>query len=159
MSFSIQTFTQAQYKDHPLLARLLELHDIPEHMHIAGTLPDIHIDTYGRATPRILTVVGSRNYTTYGKLAIEKLIGTLAGTDVIILSGLALGIDGISHECALKHNITTIGIPGSGIDLRVIHPRTNVHVATKIVESGGALMSEYDPLSRPAQWTFPPSHT
>lgn len=154
MSFSIQTFTQAQYKDHPLLARLLELHDIPEHMHIAGTLPDLHIDTYGRATPRILTVVGSRNYTTYGKLATEKLIGTLAGTDVIILSGLALGIDGISHECALKHNITTIGIPGSGIDLRVIHPRTNVHVATEIVESGGALMSEYDPLSRPAQWTF-----
>jgi DNA processing protein len=154
MSFPLQTITKSDYENHPLLARLLELHDVPERIHIAGHLPEIRIDEYGRATPRILTVVGSRNYTTYGKLAIEKLIASLAGTDVIILSGLALGIDGISHECALKHNIITIGIPGSGIDPSVIHPRTNLHIATDIVESGGALMSEYDPLFHPAQWTF-----
>jgi DNA processing protein len=154
MSQSITAIPREKFKDYPLLARLLELQDIPETMYISGELPDITIDEYGRATPRILTVVGSRSYTSYGKQALEKLIGSLAGENVIILSGLALGIDGLSHITALKNNITTIAIPGSGIDLRVIHPRTNLDIAQEILIKHGALLSEFAPDTRPAKWTF-----
>lgn len=155
MSFPLTVIERELFKDHPLLSRLLELHDIPERIYVAGALPDVHIDEYGRATPRILTVVGSRSYTTYGKLAIEKMISSLAGSQVIILSGLALGIDGLSHASALKNNLRTIAIPGSGLDPKVIYPRNHASLAEEIVVHGGCLMSELSPDTHAAQWTFP----
>lgn len=155
MQFPLSIISREQFESHPLFARLLELHDIPDKLYIAGNLPEIRLDEYGRATPRILTVVGSRKYTSYGKLAVEKLLASLQGQNVIILSGLALGIDGISHETALKHNLITIAIPGSGLDTKVIYPSTHLRLAEDIVESGGALISEFAPDMQAAQWTFP----
>lgn len=155
MSFPLTIIPREDFKDHPLLARLLELHDIPEQIYLAGTLPSVTIDSYGRATPRILTVIGSRSYTSYGKLALEKLIGAIRGEDVIILSGLALGIDALSHQAALASNLTTIAVPGSGLDAKVIYPRTHLPLAEDIVEVGGALLSEFAPEMQAAQWTFP----
>lgn len=155
MAFPLTTITRDTFKDHPLLARLLQLHDVPDTLYIAGTLPEIKLDEYGRATPRILTVVGSRKYTTYGKLALEKLVRSLANEEVIILSGLALGIDGLSHESALKHNILTIAVPGSGLHEKVIYPSTHLQLAEAIIEQGGALISEFPPDMQAAQWTFP----
>ncbi len=155
MPFPLSIIPREEFKDHPLLARLLELHDVPEKLYIAGTLPIVTLDEYGRATPRILTVVGSRKYTQYGKLAVEKLLGSLAGQNVVILSGLALGIDGLSHETALKKNIPTVAVPGSGLDTKVIYPRTHLSLAEEIVNSGGALLSEFTPEMSAAQWTFP----
>lgn len=155
MPFPLSIIPREEFKNHPLLARLLELHDVPEQLYIAGTLPEITLDTYGRATPRILTVIGSRKYTSYGKLAVEKLLGSLRGEPVIILSGLALGIDGLSHEAALTNNLTTIAVPGSGLDTKVIYPRTHLGLAEQIVSSGGVLLSEFAPEMPAAQWTFP----
>jgi DNA processing protein len=155
MPFPLTILPRESFKDHPLLARLLELHDIPEQIYIAGTLPEIRIDEYGRATPRILTIVGSRNCTSYGELALETLLHSLAGEDVIILSGLALGIDSLSHEHSLKLGLRTIAIPGSGLDAKVIYPRTHLRLAEDIVSSGGALLSELEPHIQAAQWTFP----
>lgn len=155
MSFPLTIITRDEFKDHSLLARLLELHDIPEKIYIAGTLPTITLDEYGRATPRILTVVGSRKYTSYGKLALEKLLSSLAGENVIILSGLALGIDGLSHECAIKNNLITIAIPGSGLDTKVLYPSTHMRLAEEILQKNGILLSEFAPEMQAAQWTFP----
>lgn len=155
MAFPLSIIPRDEFKNHPLLARLLELHDVPDQLYIAGTLPEVRLDEYGRATPRILTVIGSRKYTSYGKLAVEKLISSLAGEDVIILSGLALGIDGISHESALTNHLKTFAIPGSGLDAKVIYPRTHLPLAEAIVEAGGVLISEFAPEMQAAQWTFP----
>ena len=155
MSFPLTIIPREEYEKHPLLIRLLELHDVPDHIYIAGTLPEVKIDEYGRATPRILTVIGSRNHTTYGKIATEKLLSSLKGEPVIILSGLALGIDALSHTTALKSHIHTVAIPGSGLDAKVIYPKHHLSLAEEIVESGGALISEFEPLMQAAQWTFP----
>ncbi|MFA6608392.1 MAG: DNA-processing protein DprA [Candidatus Paceibacterota bacterium] len=155
MSFSLSIITREEYSSHPLLSRLLELHDIPDKLYIAGNLPEVTIDEYGRATPRILAVIGPRKHTTYGKNATEKLISSLAGEDVIILSGLAIGIDGLAHTSALKNKLTTIAIPGSGLDSKVVYPRTHLHLAEEIVKAGGLLISELPPETGAAQWTFP----
>lgn len=155
MSFPLSIIPREEFKNHPLLARLLELHDVPEHLYIAGTLPEVTLDEYGRATPRIVTVIGSRKNTQYGKQSVEKLVGSLRGEDVIILSGLAYGIDSLAHSTSLKNNLITISIPGSGLDARVIYPRTHLSLAEEIVDKGGALISELSPETPAAQWTFP----
>lgn len=155
MTFPLSIITREEYSSHPLLARLLELHDIPEKLYIAGELPKVTIDEYGRATPRILSVIGPRRHTTYGKLATEKLVSSLANEDVIILSGLALGIDGIAHTSALKNKLKTIAVPGSGLDPKVIYPRNHLQLAEEIFNAGGVLISELPPETGAAQWTFP----
>ncbi len=155
MSPPITTISRDTFKDHPLLSRLLELHDIPKEIHIKGALPNITIDEYGRATPRILTVVGSRKYTTYGRQALEMLISSLTGQEVVIISGLALGIDSLAHKSALTNNILTISIPGSGLDEKVLYPSSHRNLAQEIINQGGALISELPNNARAALWTFP----
>lgn len=155
MAFPLSIIPREEFKNHPLLARLLELHDVPENLYVAGTLPDVALDEFGRATPRILSVVGSRKHSTYGKIAAEKLISALQGEKVVILSGLAFGIDAIAHDNALKHSLITIAIPGSGLDARVLYPNIHLSLAEKIAEAGGALISEFAPNMQAAQWTFP----
>lgn len=155
MPFPLSIIPREEFKDNPLLARLLELHDVPDRIYIAGTLPSVVLDEFGRATPRILSVVGSRKHSTYGKIVTEKLASALAGESVVILSGLAFGIDKLSHEAALKNSLTTIAIPGSGLDSRALYPNIHLQLAEDIVNAGGALISEFAPNMQAAQWTFP----
>ncbi|MDQ5962696.1 MAG: DNA-protecting protein DprA [Patescibacteria group bacterium] len=151
----MRTIKRNDFTSHPLLTRLQELHKQPEELYIVGNLPKITLDEYGRATPRILTIVGSRNHTTYAEDVVRTLVESLKGKPVVIVSGLALGIDSLAHKHAIKNTIPTIAIPGSGLDKRVLYPRTNVSLAETIVQSGGALISELDTLSKAAKWTFP----
>lgn len=143
------------YEAIPLFSRLLSLAQIPERLYIEGDIPEVAFDEYGIATPRILTVVGSRKHSTYGKDVIEKLIKALEGQQVIILSGLALGIDGLAHKYALTHHIKTIAVPGSGLSRKVIYPKAHLHLADEIVKSGGALFSELPQESESSPWSFP----
>src|SRR4051812_36851109 len=99
--------TKEELPNHSFLSRLLELHDIPKNLYIKGTLPTLTFDEYGRATPRVLTIVGSRKNTEYGKAVLQKLLEACKGENIIILSGLALGIDGLAHREALKNNLLT----------------------------------------------------
>ena len=102
-----------------------------------------------------LTVVGSRRYTPYGRQVVETLIGGLSGYPINIISGLALGIDSLAHQVALKSNLYTVAVPGSGINDQVIYPRSHLRLAHQIMTEGGALLSEYPPDTRAARWTFP----
>ncbi len=147
--------TESEFKNSPFLSRLLELHDIPKEINYRGKLPEITIDEYGRFTPRILTVVGSRKHTTYGRQALETLLSALEGYDVIILSGLALGIDSLAHKSALTHSIKTIAIPGSGLDEKVLYPSSHTQLAKEILLQDGALISELSDTTPAAPWTFP----
>lgn len=127
---------------------LLEIPQVPEKLFIAGDLPDPTQFYY-------LSVVGSRKYTSYGREACERIIAGLAGYPICIVSGLAMGIDGIAHRSALDAGLRTVAVPGSGLDQSVVYPRTHLGLAREIIENGGALLSEYEPTLRAAPWTFP----
>lgn len=126
---------------------LFEIPQPPKQMYLVGNMP-----TEGN---KLLAIVGSRKYSNYGKEVCEKLIEGLRGQPVTILSGLALGIDSIAHREALKNNIQTIAIPGSGLDESVLYPTSHVNLAKEIVEKGGGLLSEFDPMFRATPYSFP----
>jgi len=127
---------------------LLEIPQPPEKLFVAGELPDPTEYYY-------LSVVGSRKYTSYGKEACERIIAGLAGYPICIVSGLAMGIDGIAHRAALDAGLRTVAVPGSGLDPSVIYPRVHLNLAKEIIENYGALLSEYEPTFRAAPWSFP----
>ncbi|MAZ40831.1 DNA-protecting protein DprA [bacterium] len=125
---------------------LREIPDPPKKLYVQGDLPKDSI---------YLTVVGARKYSAYGKGACEDIIEGLKNYPFTIVSGLALGIDGIAHKKALEVGLPTIAVPGSGLDPSVIAPRTNYFLAQDIVKSGGALLSEFEPTMPAAPRTFP----
>ncbi len=126
---------------------LREIHDPPKRLFIRGS--DINQSYI------YLAVVGSRRYSHYGKDVCEKLIHGLAGYPICIVSGLALGIDAVAHESAIRAGLPTIALPGSGIDGRVLYPRAHTGLARTILSHGGALLSEYEPMHEAAPWCFP----
>lgn len=128
-------------------AQLGEVPQPPKRLWARGVLP--------REGTKLLTVVGSRAMTPYGQEACQKLISGLAGYPVSIVSGLALGTDACAHRAALSAGLHTIAIPGSGLDDSVISPRTNFNLSKDILASGGALLSEQEPLHRPWLAEFP----
>lgn len=127
--------------------QLREIPDAPQKLYGRGALPPGGL--------RRLAVVGSRNYTNYGKQCVQHLISGLRGYPISIVSGLALGIDALAHEAALENGLHTIAIPGSGLDDAVLYPRTNRGLATQILKSGGLLMSEFEPETASMPWMFP----
>lgn len=101
---------------------------------------------------RIVAVVGTRNNTDYGKSFAEKLIKSLAGKDILVVSGLAFGIDSIAHKSSLKYGIPTIGVVGHGLD--TIYPKENTALARQMITAGG-LLSEFKSKTRPDKHNFP----
>ena len=140
---SIRVLTPAEFP--PLLT---EIPDPPKALYLRGVLPDF--DKY-----KFLSVVGTRKYTSYGKDAVTKIIRELAGYPVVIISGLALGIDSIAHQCALESGLLTIAVPGSGLSDNVIYPAQHLELSRRILKAGGALLSEYKPDFRATMWSFP----
>lgn len=126
---------------------LKEIPDPPVQLRYEGTLPK-----HGN---KILAVIGSRKYSTYGREACELIVSGLSGYPITIVSGLALGIDSIAHRAALRVGLQTIAIPGSGLDRKVLHPHSHVGLANEIVENGGCLISEYDDTMPAGAWAFP----
>jgi DNA processing protein len=120
----------------------------PRKLMIRGTFPNHEKLVF-------LTIVGSRNHSSYGLEACKQLIQGLRGYPIVIVSGLALGIDTIAHETALDSGLITIAFPGSGLDENVIYPRANRHLAEKILRSGGCLISEFNEQQKTNDWLFP----
>jgi DNA processing protein len=104
---------------------------------------------------KYLAVVGSRNYSNYGKQVVEYLIEGLRGYPIAIVSGLALGIDALAHEAALRAKLYTLAVPGSGISDGVLYPRRNRALASRILEAGGGILSEFEPDFEATPWSFP----
>ncbi len=127
-------------------SQLREIPQPPKTLFLAGELPP--------KETVLLTVVGARKHSSYGAEACRELIAGLSGYDIAIISGLALGIDGIAHEAAMSAGLRTIAVPGSGLDVDVLYPRSHVGLARRILEAGGALLSEYAD-TKAAPWTFP----
>ncbi len=88
-----------------------------------------------------ISIVGTRKCTTYGKLATEKFVSEFSKSGIIITSGLAYGIDSAVHKSAIKNAGITYAVVASGLDK--IKPYISQQLADEIVESGGAIVSEY----------------
>lgn len=100
----------------------------------------------------MVAIVGSRNITTYGKQVTQQLAGELARAGVVVVSGLAIGVDGIAHQAALDAGGLTVAVLPSGLD--TIYPARHHRLAQKIVEQGGALITEYPANSTPYKGKF-----
>ena len=134
-----------QKTEYPFLLR--QISQLPETMDIIGTLPSDE--------NKFLCVIGSRKFSTYGVDACRKIILGLSGYPIVIVSGLAIGIDSISHEAALDAGLKTISFPGSGLAPSVLYPWSKRPLAKRIVASGGALLSSFDYEQESTVWTFP----
>lgn len=102
-------------------------------------------------SPRI-AVVGTRTVTPYGRSVTEALVEELARDGVVIISGLALGVDGIAHRAALKVRGATIAVLPGGINS--IYPRSHESLARQITDSGGVLISEKQGNISPRAYDF-----
>lgn len=99
-----------------------------------------------------VSIVGTRNATSYGKGICDDLVTELAELGVQVISGLAYGIDVQAHRMALKHNLSTIGVLGHGLD--TIYPAPHREVASKMLENGG-LLTEFPSQTKPDRMNFP----
>lgn len=108
---------------------------VPKKLYFIGNLP-----TERRPT---VAIVGTRKPSTYGKEVTYKIAYELAKRGVVIVSGLALGVDAIAHRAALDAGGTTIAVLANG--LPAIQPATNRQIGEDIVAKGGAIITEYPP--------------
>lgn len=132
----------------PVPFLLQQIPDKPKSLYIKGVFPD-------EEKYKFLSIIGSRKYTTYGKQVINKIVKEIAGYPIVIVSGLALGIDTLAHESALENGLLTLAIPGSGLNDNVIYPASNQALARRILDAGGSLVSEFEPDFRATKWSFP----
>jgi DNA processing protein len=124
--------------------RLLNCYDSPPLLYYMGNSDLNH--------SRIVAVVGTRNHNEYGKNICEKLINDLVNEDVIIVSGLAFGIDTIAHKSSIKNNIKNIGVLAHGLDR--VYPAQNLSLAKQMISCGG-LLTEFRSNTIPDKQNFP----
>lgn len=136
--YSVLTLEDEEYPD-----SLREIFDPPFVIYCAGR-PEVLKEP-------AVSVVGSRNPTPYGRAVAEKLAQDLAASGLVVVSGMARGIDSIAHWGALKEG-KTVAVLGSGLEN--IYPKENKSLFGKIAE-GGAVVSEFPPDSPPLGFHFP----
>lgn len=119
-------------------ALLREIPNPPQQLYAEGNL-DLLTAT------RTIAIVGSRKATRYGKQVVRNAVPHLVAADCVIVSGLAFGIDAAAHEETVACEGATIAVLGSSVVPEEITPRSNQHIARKILASGGLLLSEYPP--------------
>lgn len=119
--------------EHNFTQRLASIANPPKSLCFMGILPT--------SDAPVVAIVGSRKPSAYGREVTEQLAGDLATADCIIVSGLALGIDGIAQRAALEAGGTVIGVIPN--ELPDISPQTNYKLAMNIIKNGGAILSEW----------------
>lgn len=124
---------------------LKEIYDPPLCIYVRGTLPEI--------TSKNIGIVGSRRVTNYGRRIAKHLAESASYAGWTVVSGLAYGIDAISHDAVVDTKGKTIAVLGGG--LARIHPQDHIPLAKKIIETGGAVISEFPLQFSPNKWSFP----
>lgn len=139
-----QEITPLFYQDSNYPQRLKQCSDAPILLFNKGTTNLNH--------ERIVAIVGTRYATEYGRSVCEEIIEGLAEKNVVVVSGLAYGIDICVHQLCVKHGIPTIGVLGHGLDR--IYPREHTSTAQKMLQNGG-LLTEYLSGTKPDRENFP----
>lgn len=124
--------------------RLLNCYDSPTMLFYKGNADLNH--------SKIISIIGTRRNSEYGKHVIEELISEIESFDVIIVSGLAFGIDAIAHRTALKNLLPTIGVLAHGLD--TIYPQEHIPLAKEMIQRGG-LLTEFRSHTNPDKHNFP----
>ncbi|MEI9911785.1 MAG: DNA-processing protein DprA [Bacteroidota bacterium] len=125
--------------------RLLNCYDSPTILFYKG-----EADLNGS---KIIAVIGTRNHTDYGKQQAEKLITDLSEFNVLVISGLAYGIDGLAHKASLKNNLSTIGVLAHGLDQ--VYPMQHTGLAKDMIRQNGGLLTEFRSGTQPDKHNFP----
>ena len=123
------------------------IHDPPVGLFVRGAAP---FDVLARPA---VAVVGARACSGYGASVARSLAREIAAGGLVVVSGLARGIDGEAHRGALDAGGTTVAVLGCGIDRD--YPAAHAELARRVVEAGGLIVSEYAPGVDPAPWRFP----
>lgn len=126
--------------------RLREIPDAPQTLYIRGKL---------FTNEACFAIVGTRKCSDYGKEIAFSFAKELAKAGLVIVSGMARGIDSYAHKGALEAGGRTIGVLGTGLAEKAIYPKENLNLARQIIEKGGCLISEYPPETRGSRFTFP----
>lgn len=132
------------YLDPAYPKRLLNFDDAPILLFYKGNIDFNH--------HRTIAIVGTRTPTTYGTTTCERIIEGLLPYNVVIVSGMAFGIDSVAHRKSVELNIPTLGILGNG--LPNVYPGENTSLAKKMLLNGG-LLSEFSYNAKPARENFP----
>lgn len=132
------------YTDNNYPKRLRECYDAPILLYFRGEA--------NFNQERVVGIVGTRNATTYGKQLCKSLVELLKPYGVLIISGLAYGIDITAHKESLKLNIPTVGVLGHGLDR--IYPAAHSEIARNMTKGGG-LLTEFLPETNPDKENFP----
>ncbi|MDH3243349.1 MAG: DNA-processing protein DprA [Saprospiraceae bacterium] len=132
------------YLDDEYPFRLKRIKDAPVILYHKGVCDLNH--------PRIIGVVGTRRPSNYGRTQCEKLIEDVSGSNPLIISGLAYGIDITAHRTALKQGLATLGVMGTGLDR--IYPAAHRRTASEMVDHGG-LVTEFGKATEPDRENFP----
>jgi len=119
--------------------RLSKIPGKPKKLFVRGVMPSDN--------RTFVAIVGTRKPTSYGADVTYQLARKLSERGVVIVSGLALGIDAIAHKGALAGRGTTVAVFAHGVDQ--INPRTNIGIAEQILDQDGAFISEYEPGTAP----------
>lgn len=130
-------------KEYP--QRLLNCYDSPTLLYYKGTA-DLNAS-------KIITIIGTRNNTDYGKQVTEKLIKEITTQNVLVVSGLAFGIDAIAHKSAIKNQLPTVAVLAHGLDQ--IYPAEHSSLAKEIIKEAGGLLTEFRNNSKPDKHNFP----
>ncbi|MDZ4714360.1 MAG: DNA-processing protein DprA [Cytophagales bacterium] len=132
------------YTDPAFPDRLKSIADAPTLLYVQGHM-NLNV-------PRTVGIVGTRKSTPYGRKCVEAIVEEMVSLQPVIISGLAYGIDIHAHRQALKHNLPTVGILGSGLDN--IYPAVHLETARKMTDSG-ALITENHFGTKPDAHNFP----
>lgn len=125
---------------------LKKITDAPKILYIKGKFP---------IAKHYVGIVGSRRYTIYGKQSALEIGSGLAKSEIIIVSGMAEGIDTFAHKSALQNNTPTIAVLGTGLDKKSIYPQSNLKMVDEIIKQGGCIISEFPEKTRGTKFTFP----
>lgn len=125
--------------------RLLKIQNPPEQLYAKGNVELLNHDS--------IAIIGTRKYTKYGEKYAAKFARELSRQGICIVSGLAMGIDSISHIHSMEEKGKTIAVLGSG--LNHIYPEENQYLYEKILENGGCVITEYSPEMEKSKENFP----
>ncbi len=139
--YKIQCF---YYLDESYPSRLKHCVDSPVMLYYKGNA-DLNME-------KIISVVGSRAASDYGKSMCRELVSGMAGPNLLLVSGLAYGIDACAHKTALECNIPTVGVVGHGLDR--IYPHLNKKLAESMLKNGG-ILTEFISGTKPDKENFP----
>ena len=142
--YNFMEIFQINLSDYDYLRDLPHIPDPPKKLFMRGKLPTKRVKT--------VAIVGTRKPSAYGREIATKIASECAKNGIVVVSGLALGIDSIAHRAAINSGGKTIAILANGVDK--IYPRSHEDLGQRILQTNGAILSEY-PNNTPARpWQF-----